>query len=57
MIIEYARVEGVRAIRGQVLNHNHPMLEMCKRLGFTIGPDPQNGDVSLVVLPIAKSTQ
>ncbi len=54
MIIEYARVEGVRTIRGQVLNHNHAMLDMCKKLGFTVGPDPQNGDVSLVVLPIIK---
>lgn len=54
MIIEYARAEGVREIRGQVLNHNHAMLEMCKRLGFTVGMDPQNGDVCLVVLPIAK---
>lgn len=54
MIIEYARVEGVREIRGQVLNHNHAMLDMCRKLGFTVGPDPQNGDVSLVVLPIAK---
>ncbi len=41
MIIEYARVEGVRAVRGQVLNHNHAMLDMCKKLGFTVGPDPQ----------------
>lgn len=54
MIIEYGRAEGVRAIRGQVLNQNKPMLEMCKRLGFSIRPDPQNSEISLVVLPIAR---
>ena len=56
LIIEYARAEGVRAIRGQVLTQNTTMLEICARLGFTIGPDPQNSDMSLVVLPIAKTS-
>jgi len=54
MIIEYGRVEGVREIHGQVLNHNKMMLEMCRNLGFSIGPDPQNADLSLVVLPLSK---
>jgi acetyltransferase len=54
MIIEYGRVEGVREIHGQVLNHNKMMLEMCRNLGFSIGPDPQNADLSLVVLPLAR---
>jgi acetyltransferase len=54
MIIEYGRVEGVREIHGQVLNHNKMMLEMCRNLGFSIGPDPQNADLSLVVLPLTK---
>lgn len=54
MIIEYGRAEGVRAIRGQVLSRNTTMLEMCRRLGFDIKPDPQNSDISLVVLPLAK---
>ena len=54
MIIEYGRAEGVRAIRGQVMSQNKTMLDICARLGFTISPDPQNPDLSLVVLPIAK---
>jgi acetyltransferase len=53
MIIEYGRVEGVRAIRGQVLSRNTVMLDMCRQLGFAIRPDPQNTDISLVVLPLA----
>ena len=54
LIIEYGRAEGVRAIRGQVMSRNKTMLDICARLGFTISPDPQNTDLSLVVLPIAK---
>ncbi|MGL5167578.1 MAG: bifunctional acetate--CoA ligase family protein/GNAT family N-acetyltransferase [Afipia sp.] len=54
MIIEYGRAEGVRAIRGQVLSRNTVMLDMCRRLGFEIRPDPQNSDISLVELPLAK---
>ena len=57
MIIEYGNAEGVRAIRGQVLSRNTRMLDMCQRLGFQIGPDPQNSDISLVVLPLAKPTK
>ena len=52
MIIEYGRTEGVRAIRGQVLSRNTMMLEMCRNLGFGIRPDPENSDISLVVLPL-----
>ena len=52
MIIEYGRTEGVRAIRGQVLSRNTVMLEMCRNLGFGIRPDPENSDISLVVLPL-----
>lgn len=54
MIIEYGRAEGVRAIRGQVLSRNTVMLDMCRRLGFEIRPDPQNSDISLVELPLTK---
>lgn len=54
MIIEYGRVEGVRAIRGQVLSRNTTMLDMCRQLGFSVSPDPQNQDTSLVVLQLEK---
>jgi acetyltransferase len=54
LIIEYGRAEGVRAIRGQVLSANTTMLEMCRHLGSEIRPDPQNSDISLVVLPLVQ---
>jgi acetyltransferase len=33
-IIEYARSRGIRQIHGDVLDDNHPMLALCKALGF-----------------------
>ena len=40
LIIAYARAKGLRAIEGQVLHENEPMLHMCRDLGFEIGEDP-----------------
>ena len=36
LIIEYARSEGIRSIKGQVLHENTMMLDMCRKLGFHI---------------------
>lgn len=40
LIIVYARAKGLRAIEGQVLHENEPMLHMCRELGFEISEDP-----------------
>ena len=40
LIIEYAKSEGLKAISGEVLNENAVMLDMCRRLGFEVKPDP-----------------
>jgi acetyltransferase len=53
MMLEYARAEGVRAVRGEVLSQNTTMLAMCQQLGFTIAPDPENSDIFLVSLQLA----
>ena len=52
LIIEYARAEGLRTIRGQVLRENVTMLQMCRKLGFTVASDPQDPSVALVNLPV-----
>ena len=52
LIIEYAHAEGLRAIRGQVLRENLTMLEMCRKLGFTVASDPQDPSVAVVNLPV-----
>ena len=36
LMIEWAKVEGLREIDGQVLRENSTMLDMCRSLGFSI---------------------
>lgn len=53
LMIEWAHAEGLGVVEGQVLRENVTMLEMCRRLGFEIRPDPDERDISNVRLPIA----
>ncbi|NIX78071.1 bifunctional acetate--CoA ligase family protein/GNAT family N-acetyltransferase [Microvirga terricola] len=53
LMIEWAKVEGLREIDGQVLRENTTMLDMCRSLGFAIHPDPEDPELRLVTLPIA----
>ena len=50
MIIDYARAEGLKVIEGQVLAENTAMLAMCRELGFSISPDPNDPDTCIVKL-------
>jgi acetyltransferase len=52
MIIDYARAEGLKTIEGQVLSENTTMLAMCRELGFSISPDPDEPDICVVKLAI-----
>jgi acetyltransferase len=42
-ITEIAREQGVKLLHGDVLAQNQPMLEMVKRLGFSIQKDTEGG--------------
>lgn len=57
MILEYARAEGVRQVRGEVLSQNTTMLAMCQQLGFTVSTDPENADIFLVSLDLADKSR
>jgi acetyltransferase len=52
MIIEYARVEGLKTIEGEVLSENTRMLAMCRELGFSVSPDSHDADTCVVKLVI-----
>ena len=52
-MIEYARREGLKCVRGQVLQENTEMLAMCRNLGFEIESDPEDPCVAVVSLPLA----
>jgi acetyltransferase len=41
-LIDYARAEGVRELRGDVLAGNHRMLAMCRELGFAVDEHPED---------------
>lgn len=52
LMIEYARAEGLESIRGQVLQENRTMLQMCRQLGFHIAPDPEENAIVIVTLSL-----
>ena len=52
LMIEYARAEGLKFIRGQVLQENTTMLQMCRQLGFEITSDPEDLSIAVVTLPL-----
>jgi acetyltransferase len=52
LMIEYARAEGLQSIRGQVLQENRTMLQMCRQLGFHIAPDPDETSMVIVTLSL-----
>jgi acetyltransferase len=50
LMIEYARTEGLRCVRGQVLQENTTMLRMCRNLGFAVTTDTQDASIADVEL-------
>ena len=55
LMIEWACTEGLRVVEGQVLRENTTMLAMCEALGFTIRTDPDDPDMRVVALSVARS--
>ncbi|KLK91539.1 GCN5 family acetyltransferase [Microvirga vignae] len=53
LMIEWAKVEGLHEVEGQVLRENSTMLDMCRNLGFSIKIDPDDPELRIVKLPIA----
>jgi acetyltransferase len=54
LIIDYARTEGIKTIESQVLRDNTVMLAMCREFGFEIAPDPDDAEICIVTLALAK---
>ena len=52
LMIDWARSEGIARVEGTVLAENRPMLAVCRRLGFTQGPDPEDPGVMKVRLAL-----
>jgi acetyltransferase len=56
LIIAYAASEGLKEIEGQVLSANTVMLDMCRKLGFSITADPNEPEIVIVRLNVAPLT-
>ncbi|MCD9030052.1 bifunctional acetate--CoA ligase family protein/GNAT family N-acetyltransferase [Luteimonas sp. BDR2-5] len=52
IMIEYAHWQGLHTVEGQVLRENTTMLAMCRQLGFSVSPDPDDATVAIVRLPV-----
>ncbi|MEJ0097208.1 MAG: bifunctional acetate--CoA ligase family protein/GNAT family N-acetyltransferase [Bauldia sp.] len=52
-LIAYARAEGLKRLEGTVLAENTRMLEMCRQLGFSVEPDPDNAGSCAVRIDLA----
>jgi acetyltransferase len=52
LMIDYAKADGLREVRGQILRENTTMLAMCEALGFESHSDPDDRDLRNVVLKL-----
>ncbi|KRD95916.1 hypothetical protein ASE63_12970 [Bosea sp. Root381] len=52
LIIEWAKAEGLKTIRSQVLAENTRMLALCRQLGFAIANDPDDPALRVVTLSV-----
>ena len=52
-LLAYARAEGLKLLEGMVLSENTRMLEMCRKLGFSVTVDPVNPGLCTVRMEFA----
>lgn len=55
LLIEYATASGLGILDGSVLAENTSMLDMCRKLGFRVRPDPEDTTVRLVELQLRRA--
>jgi acetyltransferase len=55
LMIDWARSEGIARVEGSVLAENRPMLAVCRRLGFSQHPDPEDAGMVAVKLPLTQA--
>jgi acetyltransferase len=53
-VIAYAEAHRIAEIQGLVLRGNRTMLDMCRKLGFSVAADADDDKVMRVVLPLAR---
>lgn len=56
-LIDYARQRRLKAIYGLVLPENHSMIELCRRLGFRLMPEPGQAGLLRVTLDLSTAPE
>jgi RimJ/RimL family protein N-acetyltransferase len=51
-LIQAARARGLKRMEGFVLAHNTAMIDLARRLGFTVATDPHDASVRIVHLDL-----
>ena len=51
-IIDYAKSEGFKRVKGQVLRENTTMIAMCQKLGFEVHDDAEDTSLKIVTFEI-----
>jgi acetyltransferase len=51
-LIQYARAWGFRELCGRILRENETMLKLCRVMGFTVRPCPDEPGVMLATLAL-----
>jgi len=54
-LIDIARQGGIGEFVAEVLRENEPMLQMCRKLGFAVVPEPADLAVMLVRKRLAEN--
>jgi acetyltransferase len=53
-LVEYARLQGISEIEGEVLANNANMLRMCREFGFAVSPCPNDARIRSVRLQLTR---
>jgi len=52
LMIEWAKADGLSAVKGEILRENRVMISMCEALGFSVKSSPDDESIAVVTLPI-----
>jgi acetyltransferase len=53
LMIEWAKADGLSAVKGEILRENRTMISMCEALGFSVKSSPDDESIAVVTLPIS----
>ncbi len=53
LMIEWAKADGLEAVKGEILRENRTMISMCEALGFSVKSSPDDESIAVVTLPVA----